>query len=115
MTSEGKQPITGDLAGEQGAGGLNVAQQHCNAWTMGCFRVGNDGKAPACTDWFCPSRLRAEERKKFTESFLSKDDAKTIVCGLIPDGLSVAHLTAKARKEIRAALDLVLERRTPSK
>jgi hypothetical protein len=50
-----------------------------------------------------------ERTAKFTRGFLPKEDARAIICGLIPDGLNVEHLTPKARQEIRAALDRVLD------
>ena len=42
--------------------------------------------------------------------FLSHDDARTVACGLLPDGVDVDKLTSKAREEIRAAIDVIIKR-----
>jgi hypothetical protein len=39
---------------------------------------------------------------------MTKQDAKTLICGLVPDGLDVEKLNTKARHEIRAALETVI-------
>lgn len=41
--------------------------------------------------------------------FLSHDEARTVACGLLPDGVDVTRLTPKARGEIRAAIDVILK------
>jgi hypothetical protein len=39
---------------------------------------------------------------------MSKQDARKIICGLLPDGLDVSKLTPIGRQEIRDAIDAVL-------
>jgi hypothetical protein len=39
---------------------------------------------------------------------MSKQDVRTIICGLLPDGLDVSRLTSGGRQEIRDAIDTVL-------
>ena len=43
------------------------------------------------------------------DMFISPRDARTIACGLLPDGVDVDKLTPKARQEIRAAIDAILD------
>ncbi len=42
--------------------------------------------------------------------FLSHADARTVACGLLPDGVDVDKLTPKAREEIRAAIDVIIRK-----
>lgn len=41
--------------------------------------------------------------------FLSHDEARTVACGLLPDGIEIKDLTPKAKEEIRAAIDVILK------
>lgn len=41
--------------------------------------------------------------------FLTHEEARTAACGLLPDGVDVTSLSPKAREEIRAAIDVILQ------
>jgi hypothetical protein len=43
--------------------------------------------------------------------FLSHADARTVACGLLPDGVDIDKLTPKAKAEIKAAIDIILNYR----
>lgn len=40
---------------------------------------------------------------------MTRNDARIIFCGLIPDGSDLGRLTARGRQEVRDALDKILE------
>ena len=42
-------------------------------------------------------------------SIMSRDDARTMACGLLHDGINADKLTPKAHDEIRAAIDAILK------
>ena len=40
---------------------------------------------------------------------MSKEDARIIACGLLHDGLNADRLSSKARQEIKAAIERLLD------
>lgn len=56
------------------------------------------------------STARPEIPKGMFAPMLSKEDARTILCGLFPAGIDVSRLSPEAKAEIRAAIEVVLAR-----
>jgi len=92
--------------------GTHIGSYECPIFCIACAN-GNDlpeGEyCRACGRGYLPNRKpRTEIPKGMFSPALSKEDARTILCGLFPAGIDVSRLSNEAKSEIRAAIEVVL-------